>query len=110
MKYEVEVGREFKRNFKKLQKRYRKIDNDLEKLIEELEENPYIGTDLGNNLRKIRMAISDKGRGKSHGARVITYTVEVDEESGTVTLLAIYDKKDKATITENEIQALLDEL
>lgn len=110
MKYEVEVGREFKRNFKKLQKRYRKIDNDLEKLIEELEENSYIGTDLGNNLRKIRMAISDKGRGKSHGARVITYTVEVDEESGTVTLLAIYDKKDKATITENEIQALLDEL
>ncbi|WP_288146311.1 type II toxin-antitoxin system RelE/ParE family toxin [Xylanibacter caecicola] len=91
-----------------LNKRYRTISNDLEKLIESLEANPYIGADLGNNIRKIRMAISDKGRGKSHGARVITYTVEVDEESGMVTLLTIYDKKDRATITEKEIKELLD--
>ncbi len=56
------------------------------------------------------MAISDKGRGKSHGARVITYTVEVDEDSGIITLLTIYDKKDRDTITEKEIKELLDTL
>lgn len=56
------------------------------------------------------MAISDKARGKSHGARVITYTVAVDEESGTVTLLTIYDKEDRDTITRNEIEVLMAEL
>ena len=110
MRYEVEAGKQFKKDFKRLYKKYRNISNDLEILIEDLENNPYIGVDLGNNVRKIRMAISDKGRGKSHGARVITYTIELDEESGTVTLLAIYDKKDRDTITENEIKELIDTL
>lgn len=110
MRYEVEAGKQFKKDFKRLYKKYRNISNDLEILIEDLENNPYIGVDLGNNVRKIRMAISDKGRGKSHGARVITYTIELDEESGTVTLLAIYDKKDRGTITEKEIKELIDTL
>lgn len=110
MRYEVEAGKQFKKDFKRLYKKYRNISSDLETLIEDLENNPYIGVDLGNNVRKIRMAISDKGRGKSHGARVITYTIELDEESGTVTLLAIYDKKDRGTITEKEIKELIDTL
>lgn len=109
MKYEVEVGKSFKKDFKKLLKRYHKISDDLELLIEDLESNPYIGVDLGSGVRKIRIAISDKGKGKSHGARVITYTVEVDEASGTVTLLAIYDKKDQESITQKEISELLEE-
>lgn len=110
MRYEVEAGKQFKKDFKRLYKKYRNISSDLETLIEDLENNPYISVDLGNNVRKIRMAISDKGRGKNHGARVITYTIELDEESGTVTLLAIYDKKDRGTITEKEIKELIDTL
>ena len=55
------------------------------------------------------MAISDKGKGKSGGARVITYTVEVDEASGTVTLLTIYDKGERESITSREIGLLLAE-
>ena len=46
--------------------------------------NPQSGVDLGGGLRKVRMAIGSKGRGKSHGARVITFTVVVAiEESET---------------------------
>lgn len=56
------------------------------------------------------MAISDKAKGKSHGARIITYTVTVDETSGTVTLLTIYDKEDLETITAREIAMLLNEI
>ena len=56
------------------------------------------------------MAISDKGRGKSGGARVITYTVEVDEQSGTVTLLTIYDKGERESITSAEVASLLAEM
>lgn len=51
-----------------------------------------------------------QGKGKSHGALVITYTVEIDEDSEIVTLLTIYDKKDKETITEKEISELINTL
>lgn len=109
MRYEVKAAKEFKRNFKRLSKKYHSIDRDLEKLLDELETNPYIGADLGDGVRKIRMAVSDKGKGKSGGARVITYTVEIDEESGKVTLLTIYDKNDRESISKSEIAGLLRE-
>ena len=53
------------------------------------------------------MAITDKGKGKSGGARVITYTVEVDEDTGRVTLLTIYDKNERDSISQNEIDELM---
>jgi len=110
MNFEIHTIPNFDRNVKKLSKRYKSLKTDIINLVSEIRSNPYIGADLGSGIRKIRMAISDKGRGKSHGARVITYTVEVDEERGIVTLLTIYDKKDKDTITGEEIRKLLDEL
>ena len=69
-----------------------------------------VGADLGNGVRKVRMAISDKGRGKSGGARVITYTVKVDEQRGVVTLLTIYDKNEQESISRKDIDDLLREI
>ena len=40
------------------------------------------------------MAIASKGRGKSGGARVITYTVIAAEMEGKVYLMSVYDKAD----------------
>ena len=37
------------------------------------------------------MAIASKGRGKSGGARVITYNVQQTEKDVTITLMSIYD-------------------
>ena len=34
-----------------------------------------MGKDLGNGVRKIRMAVKSKGKGKSGGMRVITFNV-----------------------------------
>lgn len=99
----------FDRGFKHLKKRYRSLEEDIAELIDELEESPLLGADLGRGVRKVRMAITSKGRGKSHGARVITYTeaiVDVDEE-GVVTLLTIYDKADRDSISPAEIDELL---
>ena len=110
MNYEVKLGSKFKLSFKRLRKKYRSLDDDLEKLIGELEENPAVGADLGNGVRKVRMAISAKGKGKSHGARVITHTAIVSVEDGVVTLLAIYDKAERDSITGKEIEQLLKEL
>lgn len=73
----------------------------------ELRANPQLGTDLGGGLRKIRMRIASKGKGKSGGARVITFTVIVAVDETEVNLLYIYDKAERSNITAKEIDALL---
>lgn len=110
MNYEVKLGNKFKQAFKRLRKKYKSLDDDLEKLISMLEHNPATGADLGHGVRKVRLAIASKGKGKSHGARVITHTAIISVENGVVTLLAIYDKAEQSTITDKEIGLLLQEL
>ena len=61
-------------------------------------ENPFQGVELSPGIRKIRMAITSKGKGKSGGARVITYTVIAAEMEGRVYLMKIYDKSDYSTV------------
>lgn len=101
----------FDKELKKLRKKYKTIVIDLHKLADELKANPYMGVDLGKGVRKVRMAISAKGKGKSHGARVVTYTdALVSISEGTLTLLFIYDKADRDSITDKEIDALLREM
>ena len=79
MNYNIKVASRFARELKQLSKKY-SIKQDFAQLLEELYDNPKAGVDLGNGLRKVRMAIASKGRGKSHGARVITFTVLVSVE------------------------------
>ena len=97
----------FMRETKRLLKRYRSLWKDLEGLQEELLANPALGTDLGRGLRKVRMRISSKGKGKSGGARVITFTVIASVDETTINLLYIYDKSERENISPKEIDALL---
>jgi mRNA-degrading endonuclease RelE of RelBE toxin-antitoxin system len=104
--YKVLPARSFERDAKILLKKYRSLRNELAKLGEELAKNPTLGTPLGQDCYKIRLAISSKGKGKSGGARVITYIIAVKEE---VILLAIYDKAEQENISDKDIKRLLDE-
>jgi mRNA-degrading endonuclease RelE of RelBE toxin-antitoxin system len=104
MSYNFIATHKFKRELKKLAKKHPSIKNDLVALLDSLEENPKQGTSLGNNCYKIRLAIKSKGKGKSGGARVITNIV-VSET--TVYLLYIYDKTDKESLTNKELEELL---
>lgn len=56
------------------------------------------------------MAIASKGRGKSGGARVITYTIVTTETNGSVFLLDIYDKADFSTVDVSIIRSTIKEL
>ena len=103
----IKLSAIFRKEFKKLAKKYRSLPFDLEKLMESIQENPMPGTDLGNRLHKIRLAITSKGKGKSGGARVITYTVTVREDGVEVTLLTIYDKSERENISDKELLDLL---
>ena len=50
------------------------------------------------------MAIASKNKGKSGGARIISFVKIIDE---TVFLLSIYSKGNRDNISDNEIQELL---
>lgn len=95
------------REAKRFTKHYATFANDYDALVAELKANPFIGTDLGGGVRKVRMRINSKGKGKSGGARVITFTVIVTAIETEVNLLYIYDKAVRSTITQAEIAALL---
>lgn len=110
MNFSVETLPSFDKQVKRLAKKHKSLKNDLKEFVDKLSQNPSLGTDLGNGVRKVRMAITSKAKGKSHGARVITHTAVVSIHEGVVTLLAIYDKAEKNTITDKEIHLLLQEL
>lgn len=97
MKITFSSGQEFLRQFKRLSKKYKSLVNDIIVLRDELIENPAQGTDLGNGIHKVRMAISSKRKGKSGGARVLTLNVLVEESTDKelhITFLTIYDKSE----------------
>lgn len=106
MSYSVVLTGNFKKEAKRLSKKYPSLKTELIVLGKELTENPMLGIALGNSVFKIRLAVASKGRGKSGGTRVITYA-EIDQR--TVLLLSIYNKGEKDTITDSEIQTLLQE-
>lgn len=110
MNYSIETLPNFDRQVKRLAKKYKSLKEDLQELTNALRSDPAVGADLGNGVRKVRMAIRAKGKGKSHGARVITHTAVISVREGVVTLLAIYDKAEQSTITNKEIEQLLREL
>ncbi len=110
MNITIRPGKAFIRKAKQLQKKYPSLSADIHKLESLLKETPDMGTDLGNGLRKIRMSITSKGKGKSGGARVITYTTIICIKAKIITLLTIYDKSVRSTISDNELKQLVKEL
>ncbi len=107
MNYKLKVQKSFEKEAKRLGKRYPSLKDDIRKLGEDILAHPRLGTDLGGGLRKIRMAITSKGRGKSGGARVITFTVVVAVEEMDINLLFIYDKAERESVTLAELLDLL---
>jgi hypothetical protein len=105
MSYKIKTIKVFERQTKRLIKKYASLKSEIFDLIEVLKENPELGTSIGNECFKIRLSIASKNKGKSGGARIITH-FKIDEDS--VFLLTIYDKSEKANITDNELKELLE--
>jgi len=107
MSYEIIAVPSFKKELKKIAKKYPSIKTDLAVLFQSLEENPFQGVALRKNCYKIRLAITSKGKGKSGGSRIITHVVVTEN---TVYLLSIYDKSEKETLSDKELEELLNEI
>lgn len=107
MIYSIQTLAKFDKNLKALIKKYPSLKGEFIEFVKSLKENPLQGTLIGQNCYKIRLSISSKGKGKSGGARIIT-NVFIDQE--TIYLLTIYDKSNKETISNKELQELLNKI
>ncbi len=97
----------FEKELKRLVKKFPSLKIEYAELIDEILQDPENGTFIGNDCYKIRLAIKSKGKGKSGGARVITYLYI---ETETVYLLTIYDKSEKEDLKPNELKEMIDSL
>jgi len=107
MNYSIIPVDKFKKEAKRLIKKYPSLKKELNDLNNILISNPTTGTSLGNNTYKIRIAIKSKGTGKSGGARIITYVVTEDKE---IYLLTIYDKAELETIDDKALRKIIKSL
>ena len=108
MEVMISVSEEFKIQFKKLSKRYKSLKSDIQELSDELKANPDLGTELFHNVRKIRLSIKSKGKGKRGGARIITYKCNYhDNGICEISLLTIYDKSEISSVSDKYIIYLI---
>lgn len=99
---------DFKIAFKRLLKKYRTLKQDLLKVMDEIQESPSeVGVPLFATVRKMRMAISAKGRGKSGGARLI---LSLYQQEGIVFFLFIYDKNEMENVSDEFIKEILKDM
>ncbi|MFI5162678.1 MAG: type II toxin-antitoxin system RelE/ParE family toxin [Sphingobacteriales bacterium] len=105
MSYKILSIAHFDKQLKRLVKKYPSLKVEYLILMKTLAENPGEGTSIGHDCYKIRLAIASKGKGKSGGARVITYVAFIKNE---VYLLSIYDKSEAADIADKELLRLLE--
>lgn len=107
MKYKVILADSFKKEAKKLLKKYPSLRSEIEILGNVLLKSPFSGKQIGKGFYKIRLAIKSKGKGKQGGARVITYVKVVET---TVYLVSIYDKSEKSAVTDSELDTFFAEI
>ena len=103
---EIRFTPSFKRRLKALAKRYRRIQNDIQPVIDELQKGNFIGNQLsGTSITafKVRARNSDIPVGKSGGYRLI-YQVHSQE---SIALLLIYAKSEQTDASREEIEAAI---
>lgn len=92
----------FDRELKRLSKKYKSLKRDIENLKAEIEINPFLGTDLGEGYKKIRLEIASKNKGKRGGGRVITHEVLVNVNEGD-------DKSEYDTVDMDIVKEIVQE-
>jgi hypothetical protein len=93
-----------RRRPKKLTKKYPSLKAELATLFADLEETPTLGTPLGNDIYKIRLAIASKNKGKSGGARILSF---VKVTKTTALLFSIYSKGEIDSLSDKTIKELI---
>ena len=105
---EIRLTPDFRKQLRKLEKRYRKIRLDIDPILMQIQMGKIVGDRLQGidaEIFKIRVRNSDTNRGKSGGYRVI-YWLKLPE---CAVLLDIYSKSDREDVEINMIQSIINE-
>lgn len=94
----------FKKQLKKLKKKFPQIINDLLNRIDSF--NPENETSIGRSVYKIRISNSDMKKGKSGGFRSYIYLYIKND---LLVPLSIYPKTETESITETELKYHFDQ-
>lgn len=105
--FKVNVTQDFIKEAKELKKDYPNIGDDFLRLKDELKKDPTQGDNLGGGLFKTRMAVSDKGKGKRSGARVVVWVKIFDK---VVYVLAVYSKSESDTAIISAMKSRIEAL
>jgi len=105
MNYKIETIPRFEKDVKKLKKKFPKIKKDLVDFIDKLLLNPKLGTDLGENIFKVRIPNSSIPTGKSGGFRIITYY----KKDSILYLVTIYSKTQQDNILTDKLKKIIKE-
>jgi mRNA-degrading endonuclease RelE of RelBE toxin-antitoxin system len=89
---------------KKLKKRFKNINKDVDNFFIKVKSIDDLGVKLHPNIFKVRIKNSDKQSGKSGGYRLISYLQIKDNK---INLLYIYDKSDFVNISDKELDNLV---
>jgi mRNA-degrading endonuclease RelE of RelBE toxin-antitoxin system len=107
MNYEVIIHENFTKEFKPLLKKYPSLAADFQLILDELENELTLATDLGDGFKKIRIKIKSKGKGASGGGRIITQETVVNIENKTVVFASIYNKGDYESVNISVLKEIL---
>lgn len=97
---------EFKRNLRQLAKKYRRIKQDIQPVLDELENGATPGDQIPGVsviVYKVRARNSDTTKGKSRGYRIIYQHTPQD----TIILITIYSKTEQSDISPRKIHAII---
>ena len=95
---------DFKTAYKRLKKKYASFDADFRTLMHSLVEKPEQGVELFDGIRKVRLNIKSKGKGKSGGARII---VRVQHIEDVLVFLFVYDKSDMENVRDEYLRDII---
>jgi mRNA-degrading endonuclease RelE of RelBE toxin-antitoxin system len=104
----VEAAVTFTRKLDILAKKYRKIYQDVQPVIEQLEQGELLGDqipNIGYPVYKMRIRNSSMQKGKSGGYRLIYYL----KTAHSIILLTIYTKSEQVNIAADDIRAIIAE-
>jgi len=99
----------FEKDIRRLAKRYRSINEDIQGLIQQLEGGELPGEQIPNFEKavfKVRVKDSDIQKGKSGGYRVIYY-LKTEQQ---IILVTLYSKSERSDITVTEIRGILSQV
>jgi mRNA-degrading endonuclease RelE of RelBE toxin-antitoxin system len=96
----------FRKDLKKLNKRFHNIKSDITKLMNILKKNPTSGIFIKQDIYKIRLKNSDINSGKSGGYRVLYYYLNNDNK---IIFFTIFSKTDTENISSDDLDNLIKE-